>query len=320
MSGSGGSQEDKQPCRRVHEWEYSNFYCGTPPPAVPSPPGEAWEWGDADPPGTAGRRERPRISPPVGYDGYIPGRGRSGLIRDGRPAWSPSPLRRRPLYMEYSPPRHAIQSIRGPAYSPPSAYSPPRRLSSPLRYRSSCLDRDRDCTTRQDTYLGPIPSPARHRSPSLLTHTSVLTSTSTFSRRRSESPPIFRDSFNPGRPIIPPSISSPAFRDVRSPPPVFRLRRSPSPIFRDRSRPLTTTLDLPSRKRPLTTSRTYDSYRHSTRSRSIFSSVRSGLSSALRSVPQRDLNKLGYAAGEFLADRLGWNDLEGGRSTTRKRL
>jgi hypothetical protein len=61
----------------------------------------------------------------------------------------------------------------------------------------------------------------------------------------------------------------------------------------------------------LTRTYTYTRGRSPSRTRSRLSSIRKSLSSALSSVPKETLHDFGDALGSYMADRLGWSELDG---------
>jgi hypothetical protein len=194
------------------------------------------------------------------------------------PSYRRSPSRGRTTY-------YSSYSSTTRAYSPPRTSTYTSRAYSPPR------------TSTYTSYTSRAYSP-----PHTSSYSRAYSPPRTSSYSRAYSPP--RTSYT-SRAYSPPRTSTYTSR-AYSPPRTTSYSRTDSPIRTSRAR-------SPSRTRTYTRSRS----RSRGRSRSRLSSIRKSLSSALSSVPKETLHDFGDAVGTYVADRLGWSELDG-RTTAQR--
>jgi hypothetical protein len=199
---------------------------------------------------------------------------------DDTPSYSyrRSPSRGRTTYYSYSPTTRAYSPPRTSTYSYTSrAYSPPR--TSTYTSRAYSAPRASSYTSYTRTY-----SPPR---------------TSSYSR--AYSPP--RTSTYTSRAYSPPRTSYYTSTTRARFPSRTRAYSPPRTSYY--------TSTTRARSPSLTRTYTYTRGRSPSRTRSRLSSIRKSLSSALSSVPKETLHDFGDAVGSYMADRLGWSELDG---------
>ncbi|KAK4126763.1 hypothetical protein N657DRAFT_175354 [Parathielavia appendiculata] len=227
--------------------------------------------------------------------------------------WSPQLL---PYQGSPSPARSTLYTSRAcsPLRSP--QLLPYWRSPSPVRstYTSRAYSPPRTNTYTSRAYRPPRTSSySRAYSPHRTSSYSCAYSPPRTSSSRAHSPP--RTGSYYSRAYSPPRTSTYTSR-ASSPPRRSSYSRAYSPPQTSTYSPLRTSRAYS----PIRTTRAYSPPRR-TRSRSSFrsrlSSVGRSFSSALESVPRDTLHDFGDAVGSYMADRLGWSELDG-RSTDQR--